>query len=85
MLPAAPEGLGLNPLLQDPGLAFHPPPLYVGYVGLSVAFMFFARGTYSEIIMVTVCAAGLTFLISAVRSTSTRDFVLAGIFLVTSL
>src|SRR6478752_685046 len=32
------EGQGLNPLLQDPGLAFHPPTLYVGYVGLSVAF-----------------------------------------------
>jgi cytochrome c-type biogenesis protein CcmF len=38
--PAAPEGLGLNPLLQDPGLAFHPPTLYFGYVGLSVAFSF---------------------------------------------
>ncbi|MDQ4088250.1 MAG: cytochrome c biogenesis protein CcsA, partial [Pseudomonadota bacterium] len=36
--PAAPEGRGLNPLLQDPGLAFHPPTLYLGYVGLSVAF-----------------------------------------------
>ena len=32
------EGMGLNPLLQDPGLAFHPPTLYLGYVGLSVAF-----------------------------------------------
>ena len=32
------EGRGLNPLLQDPGLAFHPPTLYLGYVGLSVAF-----------------------------------------------
>ncbi len=38
--PAAPEGQGLNPLLQDPGLAFHPPTLYIGYVGLSVAFSF---------------------------------------------
>ena len=38
--PAAPEGQGLNPLLQDPGLAFHPPTLYVGYVGLSIAFSF---------------------------------------------
>ncbi|UZK69524.1 heme lyase CcmF/NrfE family subunit [Sphingomonas sp. S1-29] len=38
--PAAPEGAGLNPLLQDPGLAFHPPTLYFGYVGLSVAFSF---------------------------------------------
>ncbi len=37
--PAA-EGQGLNPLLQDPGLAFHPPTLYVGYVGLSIAFSF---------------------------------------------
>ena len=36
--PAAAEGRGLNPLLQDPGLAFHPPTLYFGYVGLSVAF-----------------------------------------------
>jgi len=38
--PAAADGLGLNPLLQDPGLAFHPPTLYTGYVGLSVAFSF---------------------------------------------
>ncbi|GEM70368.1 heme lyase CcmF/NrfE family subunit [Sphingomonas aquatilis] len=34
------DGMGLNPLLQDPGLAFHPPTLYVGYVGISVAFSF---------------------------------------------
>ena len=34
------EGQGLNPLLQDIGLAFHPPTLYIGYVGLSVAFSF---------------------------------------------
>ncbi len=40
LVPAAPEGQGLNPLLQDPGLAFHPPTLYLGYVGLSVAFSF---------------------------------------------
>ncbi len=38
--PTPREGLGLNPLLQDPGLAFHPPTLYLGYVGLSVAFSF---------------------------------------------
>ena len=38
--PAPPEGAGLNPLLQDLGLAFHPPTLYMGYVGLSVAFSF---------------------------------------------
>ena len=38
--PAPAEGQGLNPLLQDVGLAFHPPTLYLGYVGLSVAFSF---------------------------------------------
>ena len=38
--PVPAEGQGLNPLLQDPGLAFHPPTLYVGYVGLSIAFSF---------------------------------------------
>ena len=36
------EGAGLNPLLQDPGLAFHPPMLYIGYVGLSAAFSYAA-------------------------------------------
>jgi cytochrome c-type biogenesis protein CcmF len=40
LLPAPLEGNGLNPLLQDPGLAFHPPFLYLGYVGFSVAFSF---------------------------------------------
>ena len=34
------DGNGLNPLLQDPGLAFHPPILYLGYVGFSIAFSF---------------------------------------------
>ena len=34
------DGQGLNPLLQDPGLAFHPPFLYLGYVGLSITFSF---------------------------------------------
>ena len=34
------DGRGLNPLLQDPGLALHPPMLYIGYVGLSVSFSF---------------------------------------------
>lgn len=38
--PAPLDGMGLNPLLQDPGLAFHPPLLYVGYVGFSIAFSF---------------------------------------------
>ena len=40
MLPAAMEGSDLNPLLQDPGMVFHPPMLYMGYVGFSVAFAF---------------------------------------------
>ena len=38
LFPAPLEGQGFNPLLQDPGLAFHPPTLYFGYVGLSVGF-----------------------------------------------
>ena len=40
LLPAASEGQDLNPLLQDPGLVIHPPMLYMGYVGMSVAFAF---------------------------------------------
>jgi cytochrome c-type biogenesis protein CcmF len=40
-IPQAPfEGRDLNPILQDPGLAFHPPLLYLGYVGFSIAFSF---------------------------------------------
>jgi cytochrome c-type biogenesis protein CcmF len=38
--PPALDGIDLNPLLQDPGLASHPPVLYTGYVGLAVAFAF---------------------------------------------
>jgi cytochrome c-type biogenesis protein CcmF len=40
LLPAAMDGQDLNPLLQDPGLVIHPPMLYMGYVGFSVAFAF---------------------------------------------
>lgn len=40
LLPAAADGRDLNPLLQDPGMIFHPPMLYMGYVGFSVAFAF---------------------------------------------
>ena len=40
MLPGAEDGRDLNPLLQDPGMVFHPPMLYMGYVGFSVAFAF---------------------------------------------
>ncbi|AGK58075.1 cytochrome c-type biogenesis protein CcmF [Hyphomicrobium denitrificans 1NES1] len=38
--PAPSDGRGLNPILQDPALAFHPPFLYTGYVGFSIAFSF---------------------------------------------
>lgn len=40
LIPAVAEGRDLNPLLQDPGLVYHPPMLYMGYVGFSVAFAF---------------------------------------------
>ena len=40
LYPAPPDGTGLNPLLQDPGLAIHPPFLYLGYVGFSIPFSF---------------------------------------------
>ncbi len=40
LIPAAPDGKDLNPLLQDPAMVAHPPMLYMGYVGFSVAFAF---------------------------------------------
>ena len=40
LIPAAPDGRDLNPILQDPALAIHPPILYTGYVGFAVAFAF---------------------------------------------
>ena len=40
LFPAAAEGRDLNPLLQDPGMIYHQPTLYMGYVGFSVAFAF---------------------------------------------
>ncbi|HEU0153678.1 MAG TPA: heme lyase CcmF/NrfE family subunit [Arenimonas sp.] len=40
LLPGAAEGRDMNPLLQDPGMIFHPPLLYMGYVGFAVAFAF---------------------------------------------
>ncbi|HEV2561897.1 MAG TPA: heme lyase CcmF/NrfE family subunit [Rhizomicrobium sp.] len=42
------EGAGLNPLLQDPGLAFHPPMLYIGYVGLSATFAYAAAALITK-------------------------------------
>ncbi len=44
MVPAAADGRDLNPLLQDPGMVFHPPLLYMGYVGFAVAFAFAVAG-----------------------------------------
>ena len=40
LIPAPVDGNDLNPLLQDPGMIFHPPTLYVGYVGMAVPFAF---------------------------------------------
>jgi cytochrome c-type biogenesis protein CcmF len=40
LFPVPPDGRDLNPLLQDPGMVFHPPMLYLGYVGFSVPFAF---------------------------------------------
>ena len=48
VVPVPAEGMGLNPILQDPGLAFHPPCLYMGYVGLSVAFSFGIAGLLGQ-------------------------------------
>lgn len=44
----ASEGLGLNPILQDIGLALHPPMLYTGYIGVSIAFSFAIAGLITE-------------------------------------
>jgi len=44
LLPGPPDGNDLNPLLQDPGMIFHPPLLYMGYVGFAVAFAFAIAG-----------------------------------------
>ncbi len=44
VFPAPPDGLDLNPLLQDPGLVIHPPFLYLGYVGFSITFAYAIAG-----------------------------------------
>ncbi len=44
LLPMPTQGQGFNPILQDPGLAFHPPTLYMGYVGLSTVFSLAVAG-----------------------------------------
>lgn len=40
LVPAPPDGRGLNPLLENPGMVFHPPALYLGYVAFTVPFAF---------------------------------------------
>jgi cytochrome c-type biogenesis protein CcmF len=47
LVPAPTQGLGLNPVLQDPALAMHPPILYLGYVGFSLSFSFAVAGLLS--------------------------------------
>ncbi|QFU17063.1 heme lyase CcmF/NrfE family subunit [Microvirga thermotolerans] len=64
LVPAAPEGQDLNPLLQDPGLAIHPPLLYLGYVGFSISFAF-------------ACAALIDGRIDAVWARIVRPWTLA--------
>ena len=48
LLPAAVDGLDLNPLLQDPAMIVHPPMLYTGYVGFAVAFAFAVAALLSK-------------------------------------
>lgn len=63
LIPAAYEGAGLNPVLQDPAAAFHPPFLYLGYVGFSLSFAF-------------ACAALLEGKVDAVWARWLRPWVL---------
>ena len=53
LLPPAVDGRDLNPLLQDFGLIIHPPLLYMGYVGFSVAFAFAIAITFPSLTAVT--------------------------------
>ena len=55
LIPAPPDGADLNPLLQDPGLAIHPPILYAGYVGFSVAFAFAIAAMLTGNLDVALC------------------------------
>ncbi|HWE07055.1 MAG TPA: heme lyase CcmF/NrfE family subunit [Rhizomicrobium sp.] len=59
------EGAGLNPLLQDPGLAFHPPVLYTGYVGLSATFAYAAAALITGDIDRTWARAARPFMLIA--------------------
>jgi cytochrome c-type biogenesis protein CcmF len=70
IFPVPEEGRDLNPLLQDPGLAFHPPFLYAGYVGFAVAFAF-------------ACAALIQGRVDAAWGRWVRPWVLAAWLLLT--
>jgi cytochrome c-type biogenesis protein CcmF len=70
VFPVPEEGRDLNPLLQDPGLAFHPPFLYAGYVGFAVAFAF-------------ACAALIQGRVDAAWGRWVRPWVLAAWLLLT--
>ena len=63
LLPGTPaDGNDLNPLLQDPGLIIHPPLLYMGYVGFSVAFAFAKFTEYHGLALgITVLVFALVF------------------------
>merc|ERR1711966_537937 len=50
LFPTPEEGLGLNPILQDPALAIHPPILYLGYVGSSIIFSSALAATYLNLV-----------------------------------
>jgi cytochrome c-type biogenesis protein CcmF len=59
------EGVGLNPLLQDPGLSFHPPTLYFGYVGLSATFAYAAAALLTGEVDARWVRAARPFLLTA--------------------
>ena len=58
LLPAAPDGQDLNPVLQDPGMVIHPPMLYMGYVGFVVAFAFAIAVTADRLFAATLDTNG---------------------------
>ena len=59
------QGNGLNPLLQDPGLALHPPMLYIGYVGLSATFSYAAAALITKLADAAWARAARPFMLAA--------------------
>ena len=87
--PAPIDGSGLNPLLQDPGLAFHPPLLYIGYVGFSVVFSFAVAALLDRAVraaavtrvvvpVVALLAGGIEGPVAARRQRAIRQALIAG-------